>query len=175
MTRSELLEVVYRYYARGVPAYDPAYDDTEEHRRLAEAARRGVSEYPTWEAMLHRLYPRYRLQNESMFLRTGGVDPAYSARVYLPAETGEITLTFHVSLLGPYYGVHRTGEPAEEAAASDIAREIVATYPGYQPIPPEIGDYVVPDVALDTGWFGEATIHLCLFSKVWRWAGVDKP
>lgn len=174
MTRAELLEVVYRFYARVVPAYDDRYFHTEERLRLAAAARRGVDEYPTWEAMLDRLYPRYGVQNESMFLFTGGVDPAYSARVYVPGASGQIAMTFHVSLLGPYYGIHRTGEPEEEPTASEIAREIEATYPGYRTIPPEIGDYVVPDVAFENGLFGE-TIYMCLFSEVWGWAGVYEP
>jgi len=46
LTRSELLGLVYRFYPRGVHCYDrlnappgePFYDDTEEHRRLVEAA-----------------------------------------------------------------------------------------------------------------------------------------
>ncbi len=61
-------------------------------------------------------------------------------------------------VLGPYYGIRRTGVAGEEAAALDLAREIEATYPGYRPIPPELGDEVVPDVAFARG-FGDCTIH----------------
>jgi hypothetical protein len=47
--RSDLLDVVYRHYPRGlrnfsrihVPPNEPFYDDTEEYRRLGEAATRG--------------------------------------------------------------------------------------------------------------------------------------
>ncbi|WP_437664873.1 hypothetical protein [Sorangium sp. So ce1182] len=172
-TRSELLDVVYRFYPRGVhcferihvPPNEPFYDDTEEHRRLVEAASRGRAEYPTWKAMIRRLGDRYGLQNESLHLLSGGSDPAYSARVWLTDETA---LSFHVSLLGPYYGVHLPGIPEEEPVAREIAREIEATYPGYQPIPPEIGNEVVPDVAMDAVSMGKATIYVCLFSSVWR-------
>jgi hypothetical protein len=173
-TRSEVLDVVYRFYPRGlhnfarihVPPGEPFYDDTDEHRRLMDAAKRGQTEYPTWEAMIDRLGDRYGLQNESIRLLGGGIDPGYSARIWLTDETA---LSFHVSLLGPYYGIHLPGIPEEEPVAREVAREIEATYPGYQQIPPELGNEVVPDVAMDGALMGDATIYLCLFSKVWTW------
>jgi hypothetical protein len=172
ITRSELLDVVYRFYPRGVrnfmriyvPPNEPFYDDTEEHRRLMEAANRGRAEYPTWQAMIRRLQDRYSVQNESISLLAGWVIPAYSARIWLTDETA---LSFHVSLLGPYCGIHLPGIPEEEPVAREIAREIEATYPGYQPIPPELGNEVVPDVEMDWAIMGEATIYTCLFSNVW--------
>jgi hypothetical protein len=174
ITRSELLDVVYRFYPRDVqqimriyvPPGEPVYEDTEEHGRLVEAANRGRAEYPTWEAMIHRMYERYRLQNASLNLFAGGIDPAYSARIWLTEETA---LSFHVSLLGPYYGIHLPGIPEEEPVAREVAREIEATYPGYQPIPPELGNEVVPDVDMHWAFMGEATIYVCLFSGVWTW------
>ncbi|MBK9265494.1 MAG: hypothetical protein IPM54_37620 [Polyangiaceae bacterium] len=173
ITRSDLLDLVYRFYPRGlrdlecthVPPGEPVYDDTEEHGRLVAAAARGRREYDTWKAMCRRLGDRYGLQNESLHLFSGGTDPAYSARIWLTEETA---LSFHVSLLGPYYGIHLPGIPEEEPVAREIAREIETTYPGYQTIPPEIGNEVVPDVAAGAP-FGEATIYICLFSEVWTW------
>jgi hypothetical protein len=182
ITRSELLDVVYRFYPRGVqpfpriyvPPGEPFYDDTEEYRRLVEAANRGRAEYPTWKTMIHRIGDRFRLQNESLNLLAGWVVPAYSARIYRPKDlepvpslSSRASLSFHVSLLGPYYGIHDRGEPDEKPAA--IAREIEATYPGYQQIPPELGNEIVPDVAMDVVLMGEATIYICLFSNVWTW------
>ena len=174
ITRVELLDVVYRFYPRGVPPYarihvppgEPSYEDTEEHFRLMEAASHGRAEYPTWKAMTRRLGDRYGLQNESVYLLSGGVDPAYSARIWLTDETA---LSFHVSLLGPYYGIHLPGIPEEAPVAPEIAREIEATYPGYQQIPLELGNELVPDVSMPTGLMGKATIYVCLFSKVWTW------
>ncbi len=173
-TRSELLDVVYRFYPRGVPNFarihvppnEPFYGDTEEHLRLVEAASRGRAEYPTWKAVTRRLGDQYGLQNESLSLLSGWADPAYSARIWLTDETA---LSFHVSLLGPYYGIHLPGIPEEEPVAREIAREIEATYPGYQQIPPELGKEVVPDVATSVVLMGDATIYVCLFSKVWTW------
>src|SRR5512132_104443 len=180
ITRSELLDVVYRFYPRGVQPYEriyvppnePFYDDTEEHRRLVEAANRGRAEYPTWKAMIDRIRDRYDLQNESLSLLSGGIDPGYSARIYRPKDlepvpsfSSRASLSFHVSLLGPYYGIHDMGEPDEKAAA--IAEEIEATYPSYKQIPPELGNELVPDVAMDGALMGEATIYVSLFSRVW--------
>ncbi|WP_433928261.1 hypothetical protein AB3662_33695 [Sorangium cellulosum] len=172
--RSELLDVVYRFYPRGVhkimriyvPPGEPVYEDTEEHRRLVDAANRGRAEYPTWKAMIRRVGDRYGLQNESLNLFAGGIDPAYSARIWLTDETA---LSFHVSLLAPYYGIHLPGIPEEGPVAREIAGEIEATYPGYHPIPPELGNEVVPDVDMDGVSMGEATIYVCLFSVVWTW------
>ncbi|WP_437544979.1 hypothetical protein WME97_37785 [Sorangium sp. So ce367] len=157
-----------------VPPNEPFYDDTEEHRRLVEAANRGRAEYPRWKAMIDRLEDRYSLQNESLHILAGWVDSAYSARVYRPKDVEPVpslssraSLSFHVSLLGPYYGIHDRGEPDEIPAA--VAEEIEATYPGYRPIPPELGNEVVPDVAMDTVSMGTATIYMCLFSPKWTW------
>jgi hypothetical protein len=172
MTRVELLEVVYQFYPRGLLVSGLEYEDTEERQRQRDAARRGVAAFPTWRAMLDRLGARYRLMDHSLHLLAGGLDPAYSALIHLQ---GEDTLYFHVSLLGPYYGIHRTGAPGEEPAALELAREIEATYPGHQPISPEIGDEVVPDVTLEVRSFGEATIYECLLSTVWAWGSPSPP
>ena len=72
-----------------------------------------------------------------------------------------------VSLLGPYDGIHLPGIPEEEPVAREIAREIEATYPGYQPIPPELQNEVVPDVTMVAVSMGEATIGMLLFSIAW--------
>ncbi|WP_437643743.1 hypothetical protein [Sorangium sp. So ce362] len=79
ITRSELLDVVYRFYPRGVhcferihvPPNEPFYDDTEEYRCLVEAPNRGRAEYPRWNAMIDRLGDRHSLQNESLSLLAG--------------------------------------------------------------------------------------------------------
>jgi hypothetical protein len=100
--------------------------------------------------------------DQSLSLLAGWYDPGYSGEIEIPGRT----LGFHVSLLGPYYGIHRTGTPGEEPAALDLAREIEATYPGYEPIPPELGNEVVPDVVN----FGKTTIYDCLLSDTWKWS-----
>lgn len=181
-SRSELLDIIYHFYPRGilqihpmhVPHGEPVYFETVEHLRLIEAANRGRAEYSTWKAMFDRLEARYSVQNESLSLVSGRTHPAYSARIYRPKDlepapsySSRASLSFHVSLLGPYYGIHDMGEADEKPAV--VATEIEATYPGYQQIPPEIGNEVVPDLDIDGATFGEATIYMCLFSKVWTW------
>jgi hypothetical protein len=172
VTRSELLDIVYHFYPRGILRIDRlhvlpgevVYDDTEEHCRLMVAAARGRREYRTWQAMIWRLGDRYDFQDESLHLMSGGIHPAYSGRIWLILN--KTSINFHVSLLGPYYGIQLPGIPEEEPVAREIAREIEATYPGYQTIPPEIGNEVVPDVDAELA-FGEATIYVCLFSTFW--------
>jgi hypothetical protein len=164
MTRSELLEVVYRCYPRGLYVGSPGYDSTTEGYRQREAVRRGAAEYPRWKALLARVRPRYRLTDWSLYLMGGSRGPAYSGDIQIPRHR----IGFHVSLLGPYYGIRRIGAPGEEPAALDLAREIEATYAGYEPIPTELGEEVVPEVAMDKRGFGEATIYDLLLSQEWR-------
>lgn len=83
ITRSELLDVVYRFYPRGVRNCGASMclrrALLRRHRGappLVEAAERGRTEYPTWKAMIRRLGDRYRLQNESLSLFGMGADPA---------------------------------------------------------------------------------------------------
>jgi hypothetical protein len=165
MTRAELLEVVYRFYPRGLDTTDPGHHDTEEAQRQRDAVARGAAGYPTWKAMLGRLEARYPVVDDSPYLLSGVWYSAYSASIEIPGRK----LGFHVSLLGPYYGIHRTGLPIEERAARDLGREIEATYPGYAPIPPGLGDDVVPDVSPFFGVeLGKATIYVCLLSDLWN-------
>jgi len=167
MTRAELLEVAYRFYPRG--RYDglPGYRESEEWLRQREVARRAVREHPTWREMLRRLGYSFldhaACMRAKSYLHDNGFDPAYSADLYLPGRT----LGFHVSLLGPYYGIHRTGDPGEEPAALTVVRAIEATYPGYEPIPPELGNEVVPEVIVH-GPDRDVTIYHCLLSGTWE-------
>jgi len=167
MTRPDLLAVVYKFYPRGLFVGTGEYNRSEERCRQREAARRGVAEYPTWKAMIRRLGARYSVMDHSVRVLgatylEGGYDPAYSGDLDLPGHT----LGFHVSLLGPYYGIHRTGAPGEEPAALILTREIEASYPGYEETPPELGNEVVPDVEDP----GTTTIYVCLLSEVWGWS-----
>lgn len=172
-TTSGLYELIYRFYPRGVrniqreyvPLGESVYDDTEEHFRLVEAANRGRTDYLTWKAMVRRLGDLYSLQNESLHLLSGGADPAYSARIWLDDDKA---LSFHVSLLGPFYGIHLPGMPGEDTITRNVIREIESTYPGCQTILPEIGNAPVPDVYATLA-FGKETIYTCLFSEVWTW------
>ena len=174
ITSADLLEVIYRYYPRGIlhldrvntPSGEPVYMDTEEHCHLIAACARGRREYATWDQMLDRLRVMFLMQNDSLHLVSGNIDPAYSGRVWL--VVGETSINFHVSLLGPYYGIQLPGVPDEEPVAREIAREIEATYPGYQTIPPEIGNEVVPDVSFNNSEFGGCTIYTLVFAYTWR-------
>jgi hypothetical protein len=162
MTRDELLEVVYRFNPRGMHEFSSGYDATEEAHRRLDAARRGVAEAPRWKAMLRRLRVRYELDEQSWNLLSGRYDPGYSADIFLPGRK----LGMYVSVVGPYYAIHHAGAPGEEEVVLDLAQEIEASFPGYQGIPPELGNEVVPDV----GNFGKTTIYHCLLSEVWDYS-----
>lgn len=168
MTRSELLEVVYRFYPRGLWTTSPGYDDTPESHRLREAARCAAAEYPKWKTMIRRLGARYGIHDGSLHVLAGSVDSAYTVVLRIPStEPAGAELLCNVSFLGPYYLVRGRGTPDEEPYVQDVAQEIESAYPGYEPIPPDLGDVVVPDVALDTVGLGEATIYHCLLGTHW--------
>jgi hypothetical protein len=178
VTRSDLLEVAYRFYPRGLFHGLPGYQESEERARQREVARRAVAEHPTWSAMLRRLGARYSFMDHSAcmqresYLRDGDFDPAYAGCIDLPGRR----LGFYVCLLGPYYGIHRTGAPGEEPAALEVAREIEAAYPGHAPIPPELGNELVPGLVVTGAGAGHSTIYHCLLSALWElssWAHDD--
>jgi hypothetical protein len=168
MTRAELLEQIYRFYPRGMYTDSPGYDDTEQRARQLDAARRARAAYPQWAAMIERLRTRYVVTDMSLHVSTGDFDSAYSGQIR-SALPEPCKIGFHVSTLGPYYGVLGLGAPREEPEVQRLAQEIEATY-GYERIPPEIGDVVVPDVAVDGVGMGKARIYDCLLSSYWGWS-----
>jgi hypothetical protein len=106
----ELIDVVYRYYPRGVSWEDPGHMQTEEHRRLVDARRRAGADCDRWLGMVRRLreqFPENGVDNFSVHLVTG-YGACYSGSLYLPATTGEHwhTVGFKVSILAPYYIVY---------------------------------------------------------------------
>lgn len=163
MTLAELLEVVYRFHPRGLPIgpeYEATYEATEESERQREAVRQAAAAYGTWRALLARLEDRYPdLFDDSLSILAGWRNAGYSGWVGVAGHP----LWFHVSLFGPYYGIARKGIPGEEAAARDVAEAIEVSYPGFQPIAPELGSTVVPDVGIP----GQATIFRCLLDERW--------
>jgi hypothetical protein len=224
----ELLDIVYRYYPRGVGITDDGdIDDqlckkTEEHARLV-AARIQASKDERWHSMLRRIGDRFpgMLMNHSLHLPTGGWDGCYSFTIDLP-DSNDRTLWFQVSFLAPYYIVHssRTIEivkqtrdlfsvkfrgmyiivhrspfdpgvvsrpddslrfatvreryvsfdllPDEQPCAEWISRDIEATF-GCEPMPPEIGTVLVPDVTAGLRLPGAVRLYDCLFSNQHTW------
>ena len=59
-----------------------------------------------------------------------------------------------------------------ESVAQAVEREIRTTYPGYEPIPPQLGDEVISDVLPPTMGGGEVTVYLCLLSFCWSYGSV---
>ena len=108
--RSDLLDIVYRYYPRRLGIIDgdvekEAVRVSEEHARLV-AARRKAATDERWHAMQRRMearFPDAPLVNYSLHLPTGDQDACYSYAIPLSDAADARTLWFQVSFLAPYY------------------------------------------------------------------------
>lgn len=134
------------------------------------------------------------VQNGSPFLASPGaatLDRCFTGALWLPARTSREThheLEFLVSFVVPYYVVYsscmvplakpfgtRDAEPQisfdyspdEIPFTEAIKEEILRTFPDYEPMPPEVGKTIVPDVIGGGNLYGESTIYGCLFSDNW--------
>jgi hypothetical protein len=193
----ELFELVYQFYPRGMWDIDPHYKVTEEQRRLVAARRLAGAKEEPWRVMLRRLvarFPECSIQNRSLHLPSGDCDACYSAWLNLPTlGPGERdhALGFLVSFLVPYHviyssrfihldqpgedgetntrqEVHLELSPDEQLYARALAEEIATTFGDhYEPMPPEMGNVVVPDVVAGNKVMGEATLFHCLFTDNW--------
>ncbi|KYG10459.1 hypothetical protein BE21_11840 [Sorangium cellulosum] len=108
----DLLDVVYRYYPRGIDVVEQAdiqrYKETEEYVRLVAARRRAAAD-ERWPALLRRIeerFPSSIITNDSFHLPTGSLDACYRFSVSLPDAAGGRTLWFHIGFLVPYYFVY---------------------------------------------------------------------
>ena len=109
--------------------------------------------------------------------------------VQTPKESN-LSLIFLVSFVVPYYTIYSErhvfngqltskGKPSVDIVksfnlspdelpfATAIEEEIRTTFPDHEPILPEVGLTVVPNVQAGNKWFGESTIFTCLFSDRW--------
>ncbi|HLL52392.1 MAG TPA: hypothetical protein VK447_02540 [Myxococcaceae bacterium] len=178
------MSVVYRYYPRDLYPSDPGYRDTEEHRRLVQARIQAAAEGGPWDVLLQRLCTRFpkAITNGSLGLFTGDYDAAYEGSLTLQARgwyDRYRALYFTISFLVPYYVVYScanvvapvthagqgtrhinfTFTPDEEPLARALTEEILAVFPGYEPMPPEIGFLPVPEIET----FSEPTLYKTLF------------
>ena len=95
-TQGELLDIVYRYYPRGVGIVDGDIDvqliyASEEHARLV-AARQQVATDERWPALFRRIVERFpdaSLMNRALYLPTGGQDACHSFTLYLPGAADQ--------------------------------------------------------------------------------------
>ncbi|HLL55626.1 MAG TPA: hypothetical protein VK447_18845 [Myxococcaceae bacterium] len=183
----ELLAVIYRYYPRGLYPDDPGYHDTEEHRRLVRARLKAAAEGGPWDVLLDHLYARFpdAVMNRSLGLFTGSYDAGYQGSISLPLRgwyEKYRAVYCVISFLVPYYAVYTaanvvapvthggqmtcyrdfTFTPDEEPYARALTEEILAGFPGYEPMPPEIGYTPLP---ADIKSFWKGTIYDALFTE----------
>ena len=107
-TTKELVDVVYRYYPRGMTASDPRRKEAAEELRLVAARKKAGAEREPWLETLRRLrekFPGNDLLNNSLHLPTGEFEAAYSGKLCLSPAPGEHAhqLGFLVGFLVPYY------------------------------------------------------------------------
>jgi hypothetical protein len=140
-------------------------------------------------------FPDLRVEDGSPFLRVATAEPlldrCFTGRLWLPTRGPNERhhyLELLVSFVVPYYIVcsYTIGFPPDRSAmfggehttrfdfsgderpfAEALKQEIATTFPDHEPIPPDVGLTVVPDVQAGNKWFGEATIFTCLFSHSW--------
>jgi hypothetical protein len=189
----QLLDIIYRYYPRGVSQEDPRWKDSPEHVALIEASRAAGGKRSSWLDMLARLrrrFPGCEVVDNSLHLPAAWPAACYPGIFCLPPtpEVSDHRVGFQVSFLAPYYVLYsyrsfpleanrppatRLEPDAEERLYWDaIAREIESTY-GSSPMPPEMGHVVVPDVQPGNRAMGEAMIYDCLFDDCPRLIAQD--
>lgn len=189
----DLLAIVYRFYPRGARQDDPGYKDTEEHRRLVQARMRAGTEGNLWDVLLERLsarLPKEKIQNGSVHLPGGSLDASYVGWLWLPPrgpEEKNHRISFLISFLAPCYVVYSSAHVAvsgsqpqdwsheisftfsrdEQPFAQIVMEEILSVFPGYEPMPPEVGNAIVPDVEAGNQLLGKSTLYHCLFTDYW--------
>jgi len=192
LSSDDLLPIVHRFYPKGMNEYDPGYKETEEHRRLIQARVQASAGDSPWTSLLDRLNARFpgAIMNGSVHLPTGGWDAGYIGRLVLPtrgAHEKHHELSLLISFLAPCYVIYsasiviapttrssgRTQEvrfaftPDEEPYVRAVSEEISSIFPGYEPLPPEVGNVVVPDVVAGNQAMGKTTLFHCLFTDAW--------
>lgn len=198
-TIEELLQIVYRYYPRGMWDYEPGYDDTEEFRRI-DAARKEAASSQEWLALLDRLNLRFNGQifNRSLALARFKSDACTWVSHSLPPDPTKNTrfsvfndedheIGLAISFIAPYYVLYSSRlvdritrsetEPRrfypfeldedEVADAQIMVDEMKVLFPQHEPMPPNIGNLVVPDVMAGNQMIGRATLYHCFFTDSW--------
>jgi hypothetical protein len=141
-------------------------------------------------------FPGVMVDNLSLFLQVptaSDFDRCYTGEIWLPVRSVKEKhhdLEFLVSFVVPYYTIYSECQlfngrlspkgkpdvdieksfalcPDELPFAKAIEEEIRTTFPDHEPILPEVGLTVVPNVQAGNKWFGESTIFTCLFSDRW--------
>jgi hypothetical protein len=114
----------------------------------AEAARRAK----------HEKFVTFCIDNVFWALHRGMVTPEFAAEADKAWEA-EHTMATRRDISFAF-------TPDEQPYAESIAREIEAVY-GFERMPPEVGNIIVPDVSVGGRLLGEARLFDCLFSDSW--------
>jgi hypothetical protein len=182
----ELVELTYQFYPKGLWDSDPGYETSAEYRRLLDARQRSAREVIRFRALLNRLHMRFptcRIE-QRLYLIPQVMDACFPAKFILPTlkeDEGEHALIILLSILAPCYALYRTlyfckedGSAVrapvsfelsvyEQPYGRAIMAEIETTF-GYERMPPEIGNVIVPGACVRHEPLGKATLFDCLFT-----------
>ena len=181
---NEIIAICHQFYPKGISDDDPVYKDTQENRAIVAIRQRAGEWGSPWRQLVSvRLRERFpdRVENRSPHLPLGHLDGGGTGHIHVqkvgPESYGN-HLEFHVSLLAPYYFFYScrlqdsTGRfedhlnllPSEQPYASALVEEIEATFPGYEPLPIEVGSVIVPDIVVNVHRWGEVRVYHALFT-----------
>ena len=134
------------------------------------------------------------VHNGSPFLASPGashLDRCFTGALSLPprSDREEVhKIEFLVSFVVPYYVIYSISftkddgppgglvsgpelafdfTPDEAPFVEIIKEEILFTFPDHEPMPPDAGKTIVPEVIGGGNLYGESTIYGCLFSDSW--------
>lgn len=190
-TVEQLIKLALGYHPLDKGETGPERHSNPEAERRREAHVRACASYRDWVAMLRRLearFPGHEVNNRCIFRQSPSssmYDLAYSGTLSLPVRNAKEQyryLGFMASIVVPFYvlydcarldraddvwsiGFQFAGE--ELAIAEDVGRELEVTFPGYSPMPEELGKAIVPGVRTSVKRPGEATVYDCLMSDDW--------
>ena len=171
-------------WLRRKSARSRAIDDYEVWRTMLQRIQKRFPLQPPFGSMV---------EDKSLFLQSPTAGPTvrcFSGALWIPEEAPATTnaeVEFAVSFIAPYYvifgsravpidppiGLRATERevsfdlsPIELPFAMAIAEEIAISFPGYEPLTPEVGNVIVPEVSTELAHPGVATLFECLFSSL---------
>ncbi|HYO57213.1 hypothetical protein [Archangium sp.] len=150
-----LVELVRRYYPRGLYGDDPQYRESKEYQRLRDLHRKIQEDDATWQRFLQRV--REQIPECTVYDMPGlPYDPSRRVRVYLPDSplpTGEHKAVVAItSILAPVHILHASHEKV------DLDEELATSQTWFPPFPPEFQPYEAKLDALVRDSFGSVRL-----------------
>jgi hypothetical protein len=113
ITRSELFDVLYRFYPREIHFHDPRYEESAEHHRLVAARREAGAARGAWQDLIRRfgdVFPGRGIHDNVLSCPAEWLKTSYRGWIDLPTAPDEHarTVAFQISFLAPCYVIYAT-------------------------------------------------------------------